>query len=108
MLLKMSGFEIVGTANNGITAIKIYKQLNEKPDIILIDYRIPLKNGIETAKEILKLDKSSKIIFTTADSTIKKEALSLGIIDFIEKPFLCEKLIESIHKIIEIRSQPTI
>ena len=108
MLLKMSGFDVIGTANNGKTAIEKFQNLSEKPDIILIDHRMPLKNGIETAKLIMNLDKDSKIIFTTADHSIKEEALSLGVIEFIEKPFLCERLIDSIHKALKTKSQSTL
>jgi response regulator of citrate/malate metabolism len=108
VLFKLSGFDVIGTANNGKIAIEKYEALTEKPDIILIDHRIPLKNGLETAKKIFNLDKNSKIIFTTADSNIKEEALSLGVIDFIEKPFLCERLIGSIHNALKMNSPSTL
>jgi response regulator of citrate/malate metabolism len=98
MLLNLYGIEVIGIADNGIKALEIYKKLLKKPDIILLDQRMPLKNGIETAKEILKLNKDSRIIFTSADVSVKEEALSLGIVEFIEKPFQFEILIDIIHK----------
>jgi DNA-binding NtrC family response regulator len=69
---------------------------------------MPVKNGIEIAKMILNIDKDAKIIFTTADSSIKEEALSLGVTDFIEKPFLCEKLIGTIHNALKMNSHSTL
>ena len=57
------------------------------------------------ALEIL-IDKNSKIIFTSADRTVIEQAFSLGVKDFIKKPFLFKKLIESIHKALNFKSQP--
>ena len=76
----------------------MYKSFSEKPDIILMDHRMPIKNGIETLREILQIDNHSKIIFMSADNSVKEEALSLGAISFKDKPFTSKRLIENIHK----------
>ena len=99
-MLKISGFSIVNTATNGDEAVNIYKSFSVKPDIILMDHRMPIKNGIEAAKEILQINNNSKIIFLSADHTIKETALALGAIYFIEKPFTMKNLIENIQKAI--------
>ena len=78
----------------------MYKSFIEKPDIILMDHRMPIKNGIEVVKEILQIDSNSKIIFASADSTIKSEALSIGAVSFLEKPFSMNTLINEIKKVI--------
>ncbi len=67
-----------------------------------MDHRIPIKNGIDTTKKILEMDKNSKIIFTSADNCIKDEALSLGAVAFIKKPFHLEKLIRIIKNALDI------
>ena len=97
-MLKILGFNIVNTATNGEEAVNMYKSFSVKPDIILMDHRMPIKNGLEASKEILQIDKSSKIIFISADQTIKKSALALGALDFIVKPFTMKILIDSIKK----------
>lgn len=97
-MLKISGFNMVITATNGEEAVNMYKSFSVKPDIILMDHRMPIKNGIETSKEILQIDKSSKIIFMSADQTIKESALALGAIAFKEKPFTMKSLIDNIQK----------
>jgi len=63
-----------------------------------MDHRMPKKNGIEASKEILEMDKNSKIIFTSADNSVKEEALSIGAFSFKDKPFTVEQLIENINK----------
>ncbi len=98
-LLSRNGFKISAMASNGAEAIKLYKTLPEKPDIILMDYRMPLKNGLETAKEILELDPTVKIMLTSADSAIKDEAFSIGITNFYLKPFKFDRLIEDMKNI---------
>ena len=60
---------------------------------------MPKKNGIEATKEILKLSNHSKIIFTSADSSIKEEALAAGAVSFKKKPFAIEDLKSNIEKI---------
>lgn len=74
----------------------------------LIEHRMPMQNSIKTAKMILNIDQDSKIIFTTAYNSIKEEIFSLCVIDFIEKPFLCEKLIVTIHNALKMNSQSTL
>lgn len=97
-MLEVSGYNIVGTATNGEYAIKLYHSLKPKPQIILMDYRLPNMSGIDTSIEILKIDKSAKIIFLTADTDIKQKALEIGVSCVITKPFLFDELAESIKK----------
>jgi len=59
---------------------------------------MPIKNGLEATKIILELDKNSKIIFISADYSVKSNALAIGAIDFVKKPFDYEVLIETINK----------
>ena len=98
--LNTFGFQVIGEASNGDEAISIYNSLPEKPDLIIMDHRMPYKNGLETTKEILRINKSAKIIFASADRTIKGEALSCGAKFFLEKPFNNELLVKSIKKVL--------
>ena len=98
--LNLYGYNVIDTANNGEEAIEKFKLFIKKPDIILMDHRMPLKDGLTATKEILKIDNNSNIIFASADRSIKKEALSVGITGFLEKPFSLEILIEYINKVI--------
>ena len=79
----------------------MFKSFLKKPDIILMDHRMPIKNGIEASKEIMKIDGKTKIIFLSADNSIKEEALSIGVIKFRDKPFSIKQLINDITKALE-------
>lgn len=104
-MLETQDIKVFGIAGNGSEAIKIFKSLPEKPDIILMDHRMPIKNGIETTHEIMKLNSHTKIIFISADNSVKKHALSIGAKSFIEKPFTIEQLHTEIKKIVEVDSK---
>ena len=92
---------MAGIAEDGEEAVKMFKSFRIKPKVILMDHRMPEKNGIKTSEEILSLDKKVKIIFVSADSSIKEEALSIGAFSFWEKPFTIEQLIYDINRAFE-------
>lgn len=99
-MLKFFDFKILASAENGQQAVDKYKTLSIKPDVIIMDHRMPIKSGFDAAKEILAINKEQKIVFASADSTIKRQALSLGIEKFIEKPFKYTKLVETIKDLL--------
>ena len=98
-LLDSYGFKVVGVAKDGEEAVKKYKAFSIKPDVIIMDHRMPIKTGLEAAEEILEFDKNAKIIFASADKTIKQIALSIGALIFEEKPFDNTTLIENIKSL---------
>ena len=99
LILKEAGFEIVDTAINGKEAVEKYDKLKVKPDLILMDHRMPIKNGLDAMIEILKINKKAKIIFASADMSIKQKALSFGACGFLDKPFKMQKLLTTIQKL---------
>lgn len=98
-ILKNNGIQVIDVANSGVEAISIFKNLNEKPDIILMDYRMPLKNGIEIMREILSFNNQANIIIASGDSTIEQKALKNGAKMFLKKPFSCHKLVKEINNL---------
>jgi two-component system chemotaxis response regulator CheY len=101
LILTEVGFEIIATAFNGKSAVEIYKSLEEKPDIVLMDHRMPIKNGLDAMSEILQINNYTKVIFASADITIKQKALSIGACAFLDKPFNMRKLLSIIKKVNE-------
>jgi len=96
--LKLKGHDVIGAAGDGEEAVDMFKNFSIKPDVILMDHRMPGKNGLETTKEIMKMDGKSKIIFASADKSMREEAISLGARSFKPKPFSLEKLCSNIDK----------
>ncbi len=99
LILNEAGFEILDTAINGKDAIEKYNKFEVKPDLILMDHRMPIKNGLDAMIKILEINNQVKIIFASADTTIKKKAISLGACAFLDKPFKMTELLRIIQHI---------
>jgi two-component system response regulator (stage 0 sporulation protein F) len=99
MLLK-SSYEIY-TAPDGEEAFKILKERNI--DLITLDLNMPKLSGIETLREIRKIDAEVPVIIITGYGAQKdeKEALLYGVRDFISKPFNISTIISVINGILE-------
>ena len=95
-VLNSNGVEVLASAKNGEEAIIKFRNLSQKPDIILMDYQMPVKNGIEAMREILEIDNKIKIIIMSADEGIKEEALLEGATCFVAKTFSLSKMIKDI------------
>ena len=101
-VLKLKGYEIIDTAIDGNDGVSKFKNLTIKPDILIIDHRMPNKNGYDAAKEILEIDNHAKIIFATADQGILSSIRELGIKYILEKPFSLQELWDLIENVVKI------
>jgi len=86
-LLRTYGYELVGFALNGKEAVKAFEAMHPRPDIIIMDQRLPLMSGVEATKEIMRIDPGVKVLFVSADIHSRESALSSGAADFVTKPF---------------------
>lgn len=102
IFLKASGFSVIGKAQNGDEAVNSYKLMSKKPDLIIMDHHMPIKNGIDALKEILKIDEQARVIMVSADRSLKNIAKSVGAMGFIEKPFSMIKFLANINTILGI------
>lgn len=73
------------TARDGESGTKMYRE--QKPDVVLLDLRLPTKNGIEVLKDIRQIDPKAKVIMITGYPTpeVRQEAMSNGAFYFYEK-----------------------
>ena len=96
-ILAIGGHQVVGRAEDGAEAIEVFVQLNPKPDIVLMDHRMPVMNGTTATRELLHMDPSVKILFISADETVKPEAMDAGAIGFLTKPIRSKDLFSAIE-----------
>ncbi|MBF0377146.1 MAG: response regulator [Desulfamplus sp.] len=101
--LKSWGFSPM-VATNGESGVQ--KAIKGKPDLILLDIRMPGMDGFEVCQK-LKTNPSTSdipIIFLTADneSSDKVKGFSIGAVDYITKPFLIDEVLARINKHLEI------
>ncbi len=92
--------EVVGTANNGETALRLFKEL--KPDYVTLDISMPGIDGFQVLNDMVKIDKSANIIVITAlaDKSTGIKALKLGAKNYLIKPFSPEKLKKLFKRIV--------
>lgn len=94
--LEWGGYEIFGRASDGAEAVERLTTDGEIPDLIIMDHRMPVKNGLDASREILARFPSARIILATADRGTVEEAGRLGVTDFKKKPFTLDHLLENI------------
>jgi CheY-like chemotaxis protein len=86
IILEDAGHEVVERSLNGEEALNRYKEMDQKPDLIIIDHRMPIMSGTDLAERVLELHKDQRILFLTADESIRERVAEIGIRHFLEKP----------------------
>lgn len=78
---------------------------NTHPDVILLDLKMPGKNGFDVLRELSEQKHSILIIVLTAYADVRAaiEAAKLGASDFISKPYNFDELLQAIEKLINVR-----
>ena len=89
----------VVTAFNGKMGLQLVKK--EKPDLILLDIKMPGMDGIEVLRKIKKMKKEIVVIMFTGYGTLEtaREAMKLGAYDYVTKPvdlFLLKSLVKEV------------
>ncbi|GGA62250.1 response regulator [Ornithinibacillus halotolerans] len=99
-ILTKDNHEIVGEAENGKEAISTYLKTN--PDLVIMDITMPIMNGIDAIKEIIKINSQTKIIVCSAmgQQKVVVEAIESGAKDFIVKPFDEQRVLETINRVL--------
>ncbi len=97
--LSGKGFEIVGEAADGESAIELSLEL--QPDLITLDNVLPDMMGLEILKELREEGLDSKVIMISAvgQQTVVNKGLALGAADYVVKPFTADKLLEIANKV---------
>jgi signal transduction histidine kinase/ActR/RegA family two-component response regulator len=94
---KACGYRMLSAAN-GVEALKILNK--ESVDVVLLDMRMPMKDGLSVVKEIADRLPTLPVIIVTglASDDEVKEAEKVGVFSCIRKPFEIQKLIEEVQK----------
>lgn len=98
--LTKNGYTDILEAADGEIACSLYE--SEHPDLVIMDITMPNKTGIEALRDIRSSDPSAKIIMCSAmgQEAMVVEAIKLGALDFIVKPFKPDRIIQAVSKVI--------
>ena len=103
VLFESHGYEVI-TTKNGQECVEAYEAElgktteNTTPfDMVVLDYRMPIKNGVESAKEILVLCPDQKLLMVTAYSgVLDSKGEKLKQMKVLSKPFDFDKFLATI------------
>lgn len=98
-ILEKNGFQVVDEAENGIVAVRKYKELH--PDIVTMDITMPEMDGVMALKEIRSIDPNSKVVMISAmgQEIYVREAVKLGAKGFVVKPFKEDYIVQTLMKL---------
>lgn len=88
--------EVIAEAANGEQAIAACNQHN--PDVVLMDIRMPVMDGLQAARHLAKASEPPAVIFCTAYDDYALEAFEANAVDYLLKPVNREKLSQALHK----------
>ncbi len=102
LFLEKCGHKVITSLFNGRDAVEFYRSLTNYPDLIIMDHRMPFKDGLTASQEILAINPNQNILMISADDSIKQLAHEVGIDQFLRKPFSLNELETSIVSILGI------
>lgn len=99
LLASEPGFEVIGEAPDGEQAIDLYGSL--RPDVLLLDLRMPRKNGIEVVQAIRRDDSSARILVVTSYQTEEEifQVLQAGALGYVLKDVGRDTLIAAVRSV---------
>ncbi|MDD3253530.1 MAG: response regulator [Lachnospiraceae bacterium] len=92
--------QVVYMAKDGAEVLEVAEEC--KPDIILLDIRMPRLDGLEAAAQLMRRNPELQLVIISAygEFSYAKQAMKAGVKDFLVKPYLDEELVETLDKVI--------
>jgi response regulator NasT len=94
-MLEESGYEVVGEAGDGERAVELGEE--KKPDLAILDIKMPKMNGLEAAEKLMEKGIATLILTAYADKEFIDRAKEIGVLAYLVKPFTRESLIAAIE-----------
>lgn len=85
-ILAEEGYQTFSALSGRSALSKVKKQ---KPDVVLLDIKMPRMDGVEVLRKIKKIDENIAVVMITAYGALDtaREAMRLGAFDYVTKPF---------------------
>ncbi len=100
-ILSIRGHQVIFTAGTGQQAVDYFTNPNnEFPEIVIMDHRMPGKDGLATFKEVLAINDAVKIIFVSADESVREEAIACGASGYLIKPITIKSMLNLIENLV--------
>jgi len=101
MLATIDDLEVVAIASNGLQAVQLAKE--HQPDIVFLDINMPEMDGLTAYQEIHKILPGTGCVIISAekDTTTLRTAMSIGVQEYLIKPFTVEELEAAVARVYE-------
>ena len=101
VLQRAGDYDVVGQAGDGAAAVRVARGL--RPDVIIMDVMMPIKNGIDACREITEALPDTKVLMLTASSEedAVMEAVAAGATGYLQKYSGKEKLLRTVRDVAE-------
>ncbi|PWU09999.1 MAG: hypothetical protein C5B51_05225 [Terriglobia bacterium] len=96
----------IGTleADNYESAVRVFQENQDAIDLLLVDVSLPAKNGVELAKELVRLKPALRLLFVSGhvgSEVIRFYGMNTSDAHFLQKPFPVETLLDRVREILK-------
>jgi two-component system, chemotaxis family, chemotaxis protein CheY len=101
-ILEVGNHQLVAEAKDGVEAVEKFDK--EKPDLLLLDFAMPRKDGESALEEIITKNPKAKVIMITASDNLNtiNECMNIGSSAFLLKPFDFDNVLEVISEVLTL------
>jgi len=105
-ILTEGGYDVVGEADNGKEAVRLFER--HRPDLVTMDITMPILNGVEALKRIRAIDPDARVLMVSAmgQKNMVMQALREGAQGFLIKPFEKEKVLQAVAEVLATPEDP--
>jgi DNA-binding NarL/FixJ family response regulator len=99
VLLEREGFQVVGDASDGHEAVKLCEA--NHPEVAILDLSMPLLNGVDAAREIMKANPRTKVVLLTmhTEDHLILESLRAGVTGYVLKTKAASELVQALRAV---------
>jgi CheY-like chemotaxis protein len=100
-LLQSDGHEVI-LAHDGMEAVEQYKTEGKKIELVITDIEMPYLNGVETYRQIKKMNSEAKVIFVSGamNRRLEEQLQREGIQGFFQKPYAPADILAKVREIL--------
>jgi len=99
ILLEREGFQVVGEASDGREAMKLCE--THHPEVAVLDLSMPLLNGVDATREIMKSNPRTKVVLLTmhTEDHLILESLRAGVTGYVLKTKAASELVQALRAV---------